>query len=164
MSFSWQANEYPTLLLEQQRGTFVDILGGVLPACCQLPDCNRFRVVKSPSSQQTSVPSKGWKRLPHSSVEAFGNDVRLQRHPSALPFPRVWEPRSKTARRLTLQLMWRSRVSLCLRSPGERAEPEQATLTGETLTWYSTKDRPSHQSPGRQEADRNRKEEHSGDK
>lgn len=87
----------------------------------------------------------------HHTVEAFGNDVRLQHHPSALPFARVWKPRNKTARRLTRQLMRRSRVSLCLCSPEERAEPEQATLTGETLTWYSTKDPPiSHRADRKQ--------------
>lgn len=160
MSCSWQANEYPTLLFQQQRGRLPDIFGWMLSGCCQLPDCNSFLVVS-----RCLYRSKDGALSSH-RIRVHAAQTRLKKwcwtavSSQFTVAPVCLEPANNAAQRLSIKAAFPCR-------------PLPLFTGGESWAWTGNPVRRNtdmvlhqrpHQSPDRQEADRNRKEEHSGDK
>lgn len=120
----------------------------MLPACCQLPDCNSSHVVNSSSFTTDACTFQRMTPSHHTVFQCTQRRCIKKMVSGCSVIPVLWNLRLK--QQSAFQLKRRSQVALRLCSLEERAEPEQATLTGETLTWYSTKHPISHQADRKQ--------------
>lgn len=132
----------------------------MLPDWCQLPDCNSFLVVNRCLHLSKDAALSSHHIWVHAAQMRLKKWCRTAVSSQFTAAPVSLEPANKAAQRLSIKAAFPSR-------------PPPLFTGGESWAWTGNPDRRNidmvlhqrpHQSPSRQEADRNRKEEHSGDK